>query len=184
MYLEGFDVVLTASTQQAVGKAGKYLCLATITGTVDYECRRNGRTVATGKNAREGLSFPVAGGFDTVLLTSATGQTAQLIVSDEPIIYNRMAGSVSVVPGDLTPEHGGSGAVDSATGVLVTPPAGTKFVTFMADDTNTDIIWLSGSAGNGVFVQAGASVPWHGSAATTVKSASGTQGLRWTFWKG
>lgn len=179
-YGDGQPVPVLANTWTPTGAIGKHFMVAECIGSFEYEIRLRGRIIGAGAGLKAGFGLFIPEGFDSILLKCATAQTVLLIISDDRIDYNRVTGTITTTGAALTPTHGGNAAVPVA-GITITPGAGTVAMQLTGDPANSDMIWPSGTIGQGTPVQPGCTISWPVGAAISPKAGSGTQALYWTL---
>lgn len=149
------DVPLLAATATFTGASGRQLIIAELSGTCDitiYGSNRQAIGSATG--VRAGYDLWIPDGFAAVLITAGTAQTAKLIVSDEPVRYNRLSGSVEAVIAASTTLTAGK-VIVGAGATTIAAVAGQQRILVRADLANTAAVTMGTVAGTGVFLMAG-----------------------------
>lgn len=87
---------IAAAASWRLGVPGSYFRLLGLTGPVDVQFLRHGTVIFTAGQVLDGFWSKPEGGFDEVIITSASAQTVTLGITTGDAGYDRAAGSVAV----------------------------------------------------------------------------------------
>lgn len=162
--MQTYRQAIGAGETWRLGVPGSYFRLLGLAGPVDVQFLRHGTVVFTAGQVLDGFWSKPAGGFDEVMITSASAQTVSLGITTGDAGYDRAAGSVSVT--NQTPVNGAyvnaQNTVTNASGLLLSANANRRALIVQNKDAIGDIyLTLDGTAAttaNGVKVPAGGSL--------------------------
>lgn len=162
--MQTYSQAITAAGTWRLGVPGSYFRLLSLTYPVDVQFLRHGTVVFTAGQVLDGFWSKPAGGFDEVMITSASAQTVTLGITTGDAGYDRAVGSVSVTNqpvnnGILTDT---AQTVTNASGQLLAPNAARRFLLVQNKDAAGNIfLTFDGGAAtvaNGVKIAPGGSL--------------------------
>lgn len=159
--MQTYSQAIAAVGTWRLGVPGSYFRLLSLTGPVDVQFLRHGTVVFAAGQVMDGFWSKPAGGFDEVIVTSASAQTVTLGITTGDAGYDRAAGSVSITNVNGAFTNTGK-TVTNASAQLLAANAARRFLLVQNKDASGNIwVTLDGSAataGNGVKISPGGSL--------------------------
>lgn len=147
--MQTYSQAIAATATWRLGVPGSYFRLLSLTGAVDVQFLRNGTVIFTAGQVLDGFWSKPDGGFDEIIVTSATAQTVTLGITTGNAGYDRSAGNVAVtnqpaLRGAFTQANV---AVAAVTGLLLNANAARRYLLIQNNHaTATVYVTLDGTA--------------------------------------
>lgn len=163
--MQTYQQYIAAAATWRLGVPGSYFRLLSLTGPVNVQFLRHGTVVFTAGQVLDGFWSKPTGGFDEVIITSATAQTVTLGITTGDAGYDRAAGSVSInnVNGTFLVSVVPVGAVDM---LLLAAHASRRYLLIQNNHAST-VLYINFGAGaatvaNSIKILPGGSLEFQG----------------------
>ncbi|MQY50832.1 hypothetical protein [Rhodocyclus gracilis] len=158
--MQTYQQTLTAGQQWRLGVPGSYFRVLSLANPVSIIFMRHGSPAFTATNVLDGFWSQPDGGFDEVVITSATAQDVQVGITSGNAGYDRAAGSVAITNSTGNATQTTANVTNASTQILAAKP-GRRYLMVQNNDA-AGVVYLFFGAGpataaNGVKIAPGGS---------------------------